>query len=202
MGVTRRALLGRAGRSLGVGMAASALGSLAVATPAFAGLPPSVPMPLGGRIKAPRGWLDFVRRHPKLDPLGSAAARVSLSSDRAQQLRRVQDEVNDRILVVADRNERWSPAYFTGDCEDIAIRKLIDLTDQYGWPRGALMLSVCITEEGQGHALLLAETDRGVFALDNRFRGVQPWHELPYIWLGREEPGDGQRRWRRIKHRA
>ncbi|HIP77818.1 MAG TPA: hypothetical protein EYH07_05075, partial [Kiloniellaceae bacterium] len=67
-----------------------------------------------------------------------------------------------------------------------------------GWPRSALTLAACHIENGQGHAVLLVHTTQGVYALDNRRRGVEPWHRLPYKWIAREEPGAPFGLWRKL----
>lgn len=54
---------------------------------------------------------------------------------------------------------------------------------------GALRLCLCETEAGEAHCVPTAETDRGVFILDERAKSIVSWRGLPYTWLAREFPG-------------
>ena len=99
-------------------------------------------------------------------------------------------------------SEYWAtPPEFisrSGDCEDFAISKLAALCNDRGWPRSALTLAACRLQNGQGHAVLLVHSDKGVYALDNRRRRVEPWQRLAYRWVAREEPGAPFGLWRKL----
>jgi predicted transglutaminase-like cysteine proteinase len=72
-----------------------------------------------------------------------------------------------------------------GDCEDIQLLKR-KLLVEAGLPQRALRMIVVIDEEGQGHAVLMARTDRGDFILDNKRNAVLPWRMTGYIFIKRE----------------
>jgi predicted transglutaminase-like cysteine proteinase len=72
-----------------------------------------------------------------------------------------------------------------GDCDDFAV-ECLDRLLNLGTPRNALRLAVCRTETGQLHLVLLAHTDDGEHALDNRQSYVQSKADLPYRWLWTE----------------
>jgi hypothetical protein len=50
---------------------------------------------------------------------------------------------------------------------------------------------VVFDDVGEGHAVLMALTDRGEFILDNKRDAVLPWNETRYTYLKREG-SDGQ----------
>jgi predicted transglutaminase-like cysteine proteinase len=55
-----------------------------------------------------------------------------------------------------------------------------------GLPKRALRMAVVCDEIGDGHAVLLAHTDRGDFVLDNKRKTVLPWTETGYSFVKRE----------------
>ena len=62
-------------------------------------------------------------------------------------------------------------------------------------------MATCWTETGGYHAVLLVDTDKGTFALDNRFETVWNYDELDYTWDKREinKPGKyGGNKWVKI----
>jgi|GEM_PF-5033338 len=63
-----------------------------------------------------------------------------------------------------------------GDCEDIALLKIGELIKR-GFPDSALRLAVGITPEGEGHAVVVAKTDKGDFILDNMTSKILPIEE-------------------------
>lgn len=161
-------------------------------------LPPSTPIGSGEFTAAPGAWLRMIKRFPALHPGKRALVAVTSTRVRETELDHVNRSTNAEVRFRLDGKEVWEPAITSGDCEDFAIRKLQLLTDRFGWPRRALTLAICRAETGQGHAVLLAHTSRGVYALDNRRPAVLPWRHLPYRWIAREEPGSPFALWRKI----
>lgn len=98
---------------------------------------------------------------------------------------------NWQIEPMSDREQYKKCEYWTfpysgkGDCEDYAKAKKEDL-EKRGIPS---FFATCITPGGRGHVVLLVDTDRGTFVLDNRFSGVWHYQEVGYRWLKRELPG-------------
>lgn len=162
-------------------------------------LPLSTPIGSGEFVNAPPAWLRFVERFPALHPGKVSLQRRASTKLREAELDYVQRLVNKEVLFTPEKRDVWLPAGRSGDCEDFAIRKLELLVQRFGWPRGALTLATCYAETGQGHAVLLAHTDRGVYALDNRRLPVMPWRALPYRWVAREAPGSPFALWRKIE---
>ena len=139
-----------------------------------------------------------MKRLPALDPAATTLCCVDSQPQREAELVRVQRRVNGTMRFRKEPRDLWQFASLAGDCEDFAIRKLVLLTREYGWPRGALTLATCIAETGEGHAVLLAHTKRGTYVLDNRRAPVLPWQALPYRWRAREEPGAPFSLWRAL----
>jgi predicted transglutaminase-like cysteine proteinase len=157
-------------------------------------------MSAGDLIPAPAAWFALLRQHPELDPAADRFAPARLTVGRAARLIKVNREVNARIAYRDDVPGRdfWQVGDRQGDCEDYAIRKLQSLIRDHGFPRGALTLAACRLDRGRGHAVLLVHSDRGVYVLDNLTPRVMPWHDLPYRWVAREEPGAPFRLWRAL----
>lgn len=161
-------------------------------------LPPSSTIGSGSFVPAPAGWLQLVKRIPSLDPAGATLCCIDSQPQREAELIQVQHQVNGTMRFRTEAWDLWQLASLAGDCEDFAIRKLVLLTREFGWPRGALTLATCKAETGEGHAVLLAHTKRGTYVLDNRRAPVLPWQALPYRWRSREEPGAPFSLWRAL----
>lgn len=83
------------------------------------------------------------------------------------------------------REPALSGGRLIGDCEDHAIFAWHRLHEA-GWPRACLRLAVASTgsSSDRDHALLLLDTDDGLFAIDNRVRGIPLARDLRYRnWL-------------------
>lgn len=161
-------------------------------------LPPSTAIGKGAFVPAPAAWLRLVTHFPELHPGRTKLRRVPATKAREAELVHVQRLVNRGVRFRREERDLWQPAALSGDCEDFAIRKLEHLIDDFGWPRGALTLATCSIESGQGHAVLIAHTERGAYVLDNRRTPVLPWRALPYRWRAREAPGSPFALWRAI----
>jgi predicted transglutaminase-like cysteine proteinase len=123
----------------------------------------------------------------------SLRVEVRLTEERFDELRRVNREVNRAIRPMTDlalygETDRWTrPIAFAGvivggDCEDYALEKRARLL-ALGWPMEALRL-VTVHAPGVGlHAVLVVNTDRGDFVLDNLQARPRPVNELDYAWL-------------------
>ena len=113
----------------------------------------------------------------------------------------VLDEVNvavngeirsDTDLACHGVEEKWTfPSTGWGDCEDFALEKRRRLVDS-GLPSASLTMAIVHHEvRFFPHAVLLAETTRGTFVLDQLYDEVPCWDAVPYRWERRERP-DGQ----------
>ena len=95
-------------------------------------------------------------------------------------------EVNRSVTYKTDleqygKLEFWEPAGEYGDCEDYALLKRSRLADA-GIPLTEMLLATCYMPDGQGHMVLLVNTDQGWFALDNNYNWPMIPSQLPYQW--------------------
>ncbi len=113
---------------------------------------------------------------------------ITLTGDMWKLLQDVNYSVNKEIKYLGDmehygKREHWCfPADGLGDCEDYAIAKRARLED--AGIKG--YFAFCKTELGGYHAVLLIDTDRGTYVLDNRDDCVWPYDQFNYTWISRE----------------
>lgn len=98
---------------------------------------------------------------------------------------RINRDVNASVKYKTDLGQYGVPEFWTvagkfGDCEDYALLKRKMLIDA-GFDRDKIHLCTCFVD-GAGHCVLLVETDRGNYILDNnQSEPVQP-NFLSYKW--------------------
>jgi predicted transglutaminase-like cysteine proteinase len=112
---------------------------------------------------------------------------------RMMQLQSVNVGVNDSTTYTTDQVqfgviEYWIVAGKRGDCEDYALAKMQKLR-ALGWPKECLNIGICYLGD-EGHAVLIAETDKADFILDNNNDKVVTWDKTPYRWLEKSVDGD------------
>ncbi|WP_163367728.1 transglutaminase-like cysteine peptidase, partial [Enterobacter hormaechei] len=59
-----------------------------------------------------------------------------------------------------------------------------------GWPKSALSMTVVRTAEGEGHLVLMVQTDRGDLILDNMREGILVWNRTGYEFIKRQADND------------
>ena len=99
---------------------------------------------------------------------------------------RVNSDVNSQVKYKTDleqynRPEFWVEAGAFGDCEDYALLKRQVLLKE-GWPQDKQFLACCWCETGGYHCVLIVDTDKGFFVLDNRYSWPMQPSMLPYKW--------------------
>lgn len=154
-------------------------------------------MPVHGLTNAPPGYVDFCRREPaecrsqsRVRRISGGDARLPLTADRWVMLNAVNSYINDRITPKTDRDlygveEHWTMPRGAGDCEDYVLLKRRELIKR-GWPESALLITVVLDEQGDGHAVLTVRTAQGDFVLDNKHSRVLLWNETPYTFIKRQ----------------
>jgi predicted transglutaminase-like cysteine proteinase len=118
--------------------------------------------------------------------------------------RRLVARLNRRVnLAILPRPETapsaWSVPSLAGDdrygdCRDYALTKRAMLIAA-GVPAQALSLAIVRTPQNELHMVLLMQTDRGEFVLDNRSAWITPWAQTGYRWLMRQAPGRAPLDW-------
>lgn len=148
---------------------------------------------------SPKGYRDLVARDPLLSMRGVKPTSVAMDGGKWKHLSDVNTKINTMAVFANDPpgQDKWGPFRMldgvrVGDCDDFAVHKLKALIAS-GWPRGSLRLTVCKTESGDYHCVLLVSLIGLPDAcLDNRGYGVWMIDSGPparYTWISQEEPG-------------
>lgn len=147
-------------------------------------------MPLGRPTAQPIGALLFCLAQP-VDCREDArpAAPVEMTEDLWRQLHEVQISVNRSLDPSAPIEVAWHYSVNgKATCVQYAMEKRRQLIGR-GLPASALQLATAITSRGEGHLVLVVNTTRGDWVLDNLRYDVTPWRNLPYQWIAREQGG-------------
>jgi predicted transglutaminase-like cysteine proteinase len=151
--------------------------------------------PAYGETLPPVGFVEFCRREPgECQPIGNSVKRIALGAGRWKLLNQVNAMVNAKVAPVNDIDiygvaEYWAIPDTAGDCEDYVLLKKRYL-EALGMPADALLITVVLDEVGDGHAVLMARTDKGDFVLDNRRETILRWNETRYQYLKRQSQQD------------
>lgn len=145
----------------------------------------------GGVTSIPIGHAEFCRANPS-ECRGYPRQVEFETLDEANwaQLVAINDQMNRQIVPVSDLDlyrvdEFWTYPDGYGDCEDIALAKRAALIAN-GWNPSTLLIAVVRQPNGEGHAVLMARTDRGDLILDNQDGLIKLWSETPYQYLKRQ----------------
>lgn len=105
-------------------------------------------------------------------------------------------EINKQICYKTDLenyqiNEFWTIPTLFGDCEDYALLKRKKLLES-GWDITKQHLVLCLMKEqnNQGHCVLLVNTNKGDYILDNCHEWPKPINEINYDWKYILKDGD------------
>jgi predicted transglutaminase-like cysteine proteinase len=146
-----------------------------------------------------QAWTQFCLEQPSECAVDlSEPATINLTAQVWQTLTRINRQVNAAIKPQNDIDhwgveDRWDFAEDGyGDCEDYQLVKR-RLLVAAGLSRRALLMTVVLDEDGEGHAVMMVRTDRGDFILDNKRNAVWAWNKTGYIFIKRE--GDDGMGW-------
>lgn len=149
-------------------------------------------MPVGQQVVPPFGYVAFCIRNPKECEGGTDAPKaMTMTPARWAELNQINDYVNTNIPQVEDVanygvNELWSyPNERGGDCEDLALLKRKMLIER-GWSPSDVLVTVVREWNGDGHAVLVVDTDKGEYVLDNKNWAIVAWADAPYTWVKRQ----------------
>lgn len=107
------------------------------------------------------------------------AARGRNRTMGLKELQRVNLDINLRISPRADEGDDWTLADGQGDCEDYALLKRKVLLER-GWSSRQLRIATALTQDGVGHAVLVARFQGQDYVLDNLNGVLRLWHETGY----------------------
>lgn len=148
-------------------------------------------MRVHGQAIPPYGFLQFCRSFSSECRAGQRRnARFAASLNRLIELDEINRKVNRAVLPATDAEiygveEFWTFPKVKGDCEDYVVLKRRLLMNA-GWPASALLITVVMDENGDGHAVLTARTTQGDFVLDNKTTEVKLWSQTPYRYVMRQ----------------
>ena len=148
-----------------------------------------------GKTLPPIGYVQFcATNQDECKTKGGKTDKLSMTPARWNLLYQVNTYVNHKIAPVSDQDlygepERWAYPTDAGDCEDYVLLKKRFLQG-LGFAVDALLITVVLDENGDGHAVLSVTTDGGDFVLDNRRNDVLRWNETNYKFLKRQSQSD------------
>jgi len=144
-----------------------------------------------GTTSIPIGHAEFCQSRPdECRPNAQIVPSIALTETLWQQLLHVNAQVNATVVPVTDQDlyqvtEFWTYPNGYGDCEDYVLAKRRELINA-GWPASTLLIAVVKQANGEGHAVLMARTDRGDLVLDNQVGSIDLWSATPYQFIKRQ----------------
>lgn len=146
-----------------------------------------------GAANPPLGHAEFCWQAPsECADRTDSPQPVKLTQNSWQAILSVNSHVNADVVPLTDqqiwgREELWSYPQGVGDCEDFVLEKRRRL-QAMGVPASALLITVVLQSNGDGHAVLTVRTDRGDVVLDNLSDQVLPWEQTNYTFLKLQSP--------------
>lgn len=134
-------------------------------------------------------------------PLGQPPQTVALTAELWTAVTKINDKVNRALKPASDASlygvtDRWATpivsGVLAGDCEDYVLEKRRALIAA-GVPHTALSIAIATTGWGEHHAVLLIDTDRGVYVLDSLTPWILPWRKANLTWHERQVSGSAFR---------
>jgi predicted transglutaminase-like cysteine proteinase len=125
---------------------------------------------------------------------GGGADTIDATNKVMSTLKQVNATVNKRMQPLADAGvDVWTVNATAGDCEDYVLAKRKELV-RSGIPPSSLRIAAVKTRDGIGHAVLVVNTTRGQYVLDNLTAAIRPLPQTgyrvvamqsadPYVWL-------------------
>jgi predicted transglutaminase-like cysteine proteinase len=150
------------------------------------------PVATGDTARPIAAWTEFCGIYPdecRIDT--SEADTIVLTPAVWRIVNGVNSLVNRTVAPVTDLQhwgvvDRWNLAEDgMGDCEDMQLLKRKRLAEA-GLPRRAMLMTVVLDENNEGHAVLMLRTDRGDFVLDNKRDEIRAWNRTDYVFVKRE----------------
>ncbi|HET7681307.1 MAG TPA: transglutaminase-like cysteine peptidase [Xanthobacteraceae bacterium] len=144
-------------------------------------------------VFVPTAGIGFAEAKETPSTVASADAprKIELTPENWEMLVRTNSRVNREIKPVPDRQHFGRPNVWVypndgkGDCKAYVLvkqRKLIAA----GFPREALLVTIVWTKEKQGHAVLMARTNKGDYILDNLSPKVLLWTQTTHDYVKRQ----------------
>lgn len=149
----------------------------------------------------PVGWTTFCKAQPSECVQSQRSDEfVTIDHEHWAQLQQINALVNREIQGVGDNDHYgiykmgiinwWTyPDDGAGNCNDYVILKK-KLLIEAGWPRSALLLTVVLDKQNEGHLVLMARTNNGDLILDNLSDTIKGWEGTGYTFIKRQSADD------------
>jgi len=157
--------------------------------------------PIGETKPTPYGWLRFcAAQSAECEPAPGLPELVRLTSQAWAELNKINTVVNGQIEPIGDEDHYgiyeqdilnwWTyPDDGKGNCNDYVLMKR-KLLIEAGWPKAALLMTVVVDHDGDGHLILMVRTHRGDLILDNMRQEILPWDRTGYRFVKRQSAFD------------
>lgn len=156
-----------------VALAAAALVLMVVSDLTIAG------QAMAANTRGPLGYQLMCLKTPA-ECKGGGAHQVEASPQVLRVMKQVNASVNRHIRPRHDKGaDVWTVGASTGDCEDYALTKRHQLI-KAGIPASALRIAYVKTRSGEGHAVLVVNTGRVKYVLDNLNAAIRPLSQTGY----------------------
>lgn len=133
-------------------------------------------------MTAPIGLAIFCLKQPA-HCQSDGSKQVAMSLKLMRILSRTNTAVNRAIRPRHDKGaDVWSINVSAGDCEDYVLTKRAKLIKR-GVPARSLHIATAYTPRGEGHALLVVQTDAGKYVLDNRRNAILLMADVDVDWV-------------------
>jgi predicted transglutaminase-like cysteine proteinase len=149
-------------------------------------------MPQGQIVSAPSG-ADHLCVNYSWACAHSGRRNTQITQEQLTQAIRINQRVNGSVRQISDmeqygREDVWAlPTARGGDCEDIALLKMLELI-RAGLPPERLLLATVLDRDRQGHAVLVLRTGNGYYVLDNLTNEVRSWEQTGYTFIRMQNP--------------
>jgi predicted transglutaminase-like cysteine proteinase len=184
---------------LSLGLSICACGIAAAETPLTHYNTSKFEIPTAGHANAdlheptlpPIGYVDFCARgEQECQFSGGKSGPLVLDTELWSQITSVNATVNNTVQPLSTPDQYgvvqyWNYPVTAGDCNSYTLLKKRYLAE-LGIKPEVLLLTVVLTETGEGHLVLTIPTDKGDFILDNRRSEILRWDETGYIFLKRQ----------------
>jgi predicted transglutaminase-like cysteine proteinase len=149
-------------------------------------------MPQGQIVSAPRGAAHLCVNY-SWACAHSGRRNTQITQEQLTEAIRINRRVNGSVRQISDmeqygREDVWAlPTARGGDCEDIALLKMLELI-RAGLPPERLLLATVLDRNRQGHAVLVLRTGQGYYVLDNLTNEVRTWDQTGYTFIRIQNP--------------
>ncbi len=146
---------------------------------------------LHGATLPPIGYVDFCARgEQECQFSGGKSGPLVLNTELWNQITGVNLAINSSVQPLSTPDQYgvmqyWNYPVTAGDCNSYTLLKKRYLAE-LGIKPEMLLLTVVLTETGEGHLVLTVPTDKGDYILDNRRAEILRWDETGYVFLKRQ----------------